>query len=141
MALAALVAAVTASAHTGVQNDDVLERMEGMSAIAKEMKTIGEMAKNEAPFDSDAVESALSTIGAEAERIPDLFTPRAMDPKSEATPTIWEDFDDFTTRADILGAVTETLSGHVSTASDLAPLMREIGQTCRACHSQYRVSN
>ncbi|HBZ45362.1 MAG TPA: cytochrome C [Maritimibacter sp.] len=141
MALAALVAAVTASAHTGVQNDDVLERMEGMSAIAKEMKTIGEMAKNEAPFDSDAVESALSTIGAEAERIPYLFTPRAMDPKSEATPAIWEDFDDFTTKADTLGAVAEALSGHVSTASDLVPLMREIGQTCRACHSQYRVSN
>lgn len=138
---AAQVATSTANAHTGVQDDEVLARMDGMSAIAKEMKIIGKMLKGTAQFDPKAVDAALSAIGDEAERIPALFTPRATDPKSEAKPIIWESFEDFSDKANALGAVTDELKGQILYAPDLAPLMQEIGQTCRACHTQYRVSD
>ena len=135
----ALIAAGTAAfAHSGVKNPDVKNRMLGMSEMARQMKTIGKMAKGQAAFDAAAANSALRVMSDRASEIPALFKPRATDPKSEAREVIWEEFDTFGSRARELRDLTDALAGTVERPADLPSVMRKVGKACRACHSDYR---
>lgn len=136
--LAALLLGTAALAHSGVTNPDVMNRMMGMSELAKQMKVLGEMAKGQTDFDADAVNAALAKMSEEASYIPSLFEIEAPDPKSEALPGIWQNFDDFKGHASTLETVTARLSGTVEGPGDLAPAMKEVGQVCSACHADYR---
>ncbi len=91
--VAALLTATTALAHQGVQNRAVLARMNGMSAIAENIKVLGNMAKGKVAFDQKAARVALQRMADHAAEAPELFEAREDDPKSEALPAIWEDFD------------------------------------------------
>lgn len=139
--LLAATVGTAAIAHTGVEDEDVLARMNGMSAIAQEMKTIGSTAKGEIDFEASRMDAALKTIAREAERIPTLFSAESTDPKSEALPEIWTDFADFQEKAGALQAVSSGLVGEIESVGDLRPAMRRIGKTCRACHADYRASD
>ena len=127
-----------ALAHGGVKNRDVLARMEVMSAIGQQMKVIGSMAKGEADFDADAVNAALIEIAAQSAQVPAMFETPATDPKSEALPVIWEQWDRFTEDAREAETVAERLTGSVSDPSDLGPVLGQLGATCKACHATYR---
>lgn len=138
IAVGVIAAGTAAFAHSGVTNPDVMNRMMGMSELAKQMKTIGSMAKGELPFDAGAANAALKTMSEEASYIPDLFGPRATDPKSEAKDVIWDEFDTFAARAHELRDLTATLAGTVDDPADLPAVMQRVGKTCSACHSDYR---
>ena len=99
----ALMAASAVWAHGGVKNPAVMARMDGMSAIADSMKVLGGMAKGAVAFDAAAANEAAGVIAVEAARIPVLFQVEETDPKSEAKPEIWTNFNDFSDRADALG--------------------------------------
>ncbi|WP_372836911.1 c-type cytochrome [Puniceibacterium confluentis] len=138
MAVALAVAGTAALAHGGVKDVHVMARMQGMSTLAAEMKVIGRMAKGEAAFNPDAIDSALARMADEAARIPALFTPEASDPKSEARPAIWQDFGTFTTRADALQAVSLASVGTVESPVDLGKTMQKLGGACKACHATFK---
>ena len=143
MKKAAIVLSIIATgsaalAHGGVKNREVLARMEVMSAIGQQMKVIGSMAKGEADFDADAVNAALIEIAAQSAQVPAMFETPATDPKSEALPVIWEQWDRFTEDAREAETVAERLAGSVSDPSDLGPVLGQLGATCRACHATYR---
>lgn len=130
--------ASAALAHGGVQNAAVLARMDAMKAIGDATKTLGEMAKGAVAFDADAARAAAQTIAMHAGDTPALFEAREDDPKSEALPGIWEDFEDFTARANDL----ERLAGDLATGLDSPEALRaglgQLGQACKACHTEYR---
>lgn len=138
IAIALIASGTAAFAHSGVKDPDVMSRMIGMSELAKQMKAIGSMAKGETAFDADAINAALAKISEEAGNIPSLFEKRALDPKSEALPVIWEDFGTFTAHATDLEEVSGGLIGTVQTSADLGPAVQQIGQACGACHADFR---
>ena len=138
LALILVALGTAALAHSGVKDKDVMARMMGMSDLSERMKLIGSMAKGEAPFDAAAVNAALAGMSEDASAMPALFEPQATDPKSEALPAIWEEFDTFTARADELAQVTARLSGTVASVEDLRPVMQQVGAACRNCHADYR---
>ncbi|WP_136635541.1 c-type cytochrome [Pseudooceanicola onchidii] len=138
IAIALIATGTAAFAHSGVKDPDVMNRMMGMSALADQMKVIGSMAKGQMDFDADAVNTALAKMSKEASYIPSLFEKKALDPKSEALPVIWDEFDTFTARAKDLEAVTGSLAGTIETAADLGPAMGQIGKACGACHADFR---
>ena len=84
--------ATGALAHQGVKNAAVKARMDAMSAIGKDMKVLGGMAKGEAPFDEKVAQMAVSSIADHAAKTFELFEANETDPKSEAKPAIWGDF-------------------------------------------------
>lgn len=127
-----------ALAHGGVQNKDVMARMEVMKTIGDEMKVIGAMAKGEAQFDAELVQATLIEIAAQSAQIKSMFETQATDPKSEALPNIWEDWETFARLADETEAVAERLAGTVMAAADIGPAMGQLGAACKACHSVYR---
>ncbi len=140
LAAVALAAALAspAAAHDGVMDKTVLARMDGMKAMGAQAKQLGQMAKGETGFDAAAAEAALQDLAAEAARVPDLFAAEVIVHGSEARPVIWQDYGDFTAKAEDLEAVATGLEGTVRAQEDLGPALAEIGGTCKACHSVYR---
>lgn len=135
----ALVALGTAAlAHGGVKDKDVMARMEVMKTIGDQMKIIGSMAKDEAGFDAGAANAAVTEIAAQSAQIATLFESRADDPKSEALPAIWEDWEHFTQLASAAETTAEGMIGTISAEADLGPALGKLGGTCKACHSKYR---
>ena len=67
-----------------------------------------------------------------------MFRANEDDPKSEAKPAIWENFEDFTTKAVALENVALELSTSLASVNDLGPAMAALGDTCKSCHSDYR---
>ena len=65
----------SALAHKGVMNSSVKARMNAMSAIAEQMKTLGKMAKGVTPFDSATARLAAAEIAKHAGDTPKLFEP------------------------------------------------------------------
>ncbi|PTV93312.1 cytochrome c556 [Rhodobacter aestuarii] len=136
-ALIALGVATMAFAHGGVKNPAVLARMENMKAISDQMKGLAAMAKEERPFDAAQIVRSLEQISADAARIPALFQAPETDPKSEALPAIWQEFDRFENlSADLSVAVTEV--GAPENLTDLRSAVQQIGVTCKACHDPFR---
>ncbi len=125
-----------ALAHSGVKDPKVKAWMANMELIAEQTKLIGDMAKGAAAFDADAAEAALALIAARAEEIPDLFADEADDPKSEARPAIWTQWDDFESEAASL--VEIAANAEVETLDDLRIALRDLGATCKSCHGTYR---
>lgn len=130
--------ATAALAHTGVKNPAVMARMNGMSAISDNVEVLGTMAKGQVAFDAASAQAAARAIAQHSAESIDLFKAQETDPKSEALPAIWENFDDFTAKALELQAVANDLSEKISTVEDVRAGMRAIGQSCKACHKLYR---
>lgn len=134
----AMVLTTAALAHQGVQNAAVQARMDGMSAIGANMKTLGAMAKGQVAFDAGQAKEAAAAVAQEAARIPSLFEAQETDPKSEALPVIWSEFDRFTAIADDLEAAATAAAGALNGPEDLGPALKAIGGQCSACHKAYR---
>lgn len=133
-----VLTASAAMAHQNVQNATVKARMDAMSAIAANMKALGAVAKGAAPFDGAQVQAALLSIAVHAEQTPELFHAPEDDPVSEALPAIWQNFDDFTAKADDLAVLANQLSVSVGQQQDVGPAMSALGGACKACHKVYR---
>ncbi len=132
------LAASAALAHGGVQNAAVLARMDAMKAIGDATKVLGEMAKGTTAFDVEAARAAAETIASHAAETPVLFEAREDDPKSEALPGIWENFEDFTAKAADLQALAGDLAMGLDTPDALRAGLGDLGATCKACHTEYR---
>jgi len=135
---AALAVAQLAAAHTGVQNQAVLARMNAMSAISDEMEILVPMARGAMPFDAVQAQTALRRLEDLAARTPDLFRAPESDPQSEALPAIWEDFADFETRARELASIADAAAARVADPATLRAAVARIGSNCSACHDRYR---
>ncbi|MCE8519392.1 cytochrome c [Ruegeria pomeroyi] len=134
----ALFTASAALAHSGVSNPAVKARMHAMMQIADNTKILGAMAKGEAPFDADEARAAAAAIAAHAASVPTLFMAEEHDPKSEALPAIWQDFDTFGQRSEALTLAAAEAAGTIETEADLKPALARIGGTCKSCHQDFR---
>ena len=135
----ALLAATAAVAHQGVKNPAVKARMDGMSAIAEDIKTLGQMAKGATTFDADVARLAAASIANQASAIPELFEADETDPMTEARPEIWSNFDDFTAKANELEEIAVGLSTSIAVPADLTSAIRTLGANCQSCHTDYRI--
>jgi cytochrome c556 len=135
----ALVTATAALAHQGVKNPAVKARMDGMSAIAENMKTLGQMAKGATAFDAGTARSAAAAIAEHAAATPSLFEANETDPKSEARSEIWSNFEDFAAKATELETIATGFSTSINGPADLNAAMGALGANCKSCHSVYRI--
>lgn len=142
-ALAAMVMlgvgqAISHSGATGV----VKQRMDKMSEIGKNMKTIGEMVKGTVPFNGDEAANAAKQIAAHASAIPGQFPEGSNPHPSEALDAIWQDWDRFVEIAENLHKEAEKLAGlarSAQAAGGIAGQFTEVGKTCSACHEAFRL--
>lgn len=125
-----------ALAHGGVKNPAVKARMTSMEEMGASLKSLIGMAKGEAAFDAGRANAAFATIARESARTADLFAAQESDPKTEAKPSIWENYADFTAHADV---VTKAASGvQVTSREELVGALGPVGLGCKSCHKLYR---
>ncbi|MGB8621501.1 MAG: cytochrome c [Paracoccaceae bacterium] len=137
LAASALLAGGVAIAHAAVQNEAVIKRQEVMKTVGKNTKLLGQMAKGEIAFDADKANQAASAIATQADMVPAVFEPQASDPESAAKPDIWQNWDDFTAKAEKLKTTAQTID--VSSLDGVRAGLGQLGEACKACHSDYRV--
>lgn len=134
---ATLALAGAALAHGGVGNPAVKARMELMTDIKDATGIIGGMAKGKMAFDPDRAAAARAALRSSAEKIAEAFEDPAVDPKSEALPEIWENWDDFSAKAD---ALVQAASGmETGTLEGVQAGLGALGASCGGCHKLYRM--
>ncbi|WP_238366314.1 c-type cytochrome [Mesobacterium pallidum] len=131
-----IIALSTAAIAADATDPYVKARQALMKEFGGAMQVIGGMAQGKMAFDAEKAAMAKAAMAAAAPRIPAVFEPQATDPESEALPAIWENYDDFTTRAMTL----ETAVAGLETGSldDLRAGMGALGGACGACHKLYK---
>ena len=136
--LVSLTISSVAFAHSGVKDKNVKERMMVMKEMAGNTKIIGQMLKGKTSFDANQVKLALERLSALSLETPKVFTINATDPKSEAMPNIWDEFDEFTKLSKDLAETSIALANSIATIEDLRPALKKVSSGCKACHSRYR---
>lgn len=121
----------------------VKERMHGMMAMGKAMKSVAEMLKGKTDFNAEQVAAASDIVLQHSANIEKLFpdTKESRTGKAtEAVPAIWEDRENFLAIATEL----QQRAGELKLAAagdDQAQMQAIFGQmakTCSACHKDYR---
>ena len=140
LALAAAVAAGgLAQAHDDEMPKDRHDLMEGLGDAAR---TIKRFVEGRAPAEKAAEAAAL--IAAEAPRIPSVFPPgsgREAYPESESKDAIWEQWDEFTAAAALLGEKAATLQTALASGDSgrIGAAFGDLGKNgCGGCHRRFR---
>lgn len=135
-----LIVSGFAFAHTGAKGI-VKERMDAMSDIASQMKTIGAMLQGKEPFNGERAAKSAGAIKAHASGMLKLFPKGSNKHPSEALPAIWADWATFETMnsdlANKASAFAEMASS-VKAASELRNAFQGLAATCKSCHQKFR---
>lgn len=134
-----LLLAAPVAAHNGVKDPQVMARMKVMGQVGDATKVLGNMARGKIAFDASEAAKAAAMLKTASEQVVPTFTLQASDPKSEAKPEIWSRFDAFSKDADALTAAAEAVD--TSSLPALQQGLRAVGQTCKSCHSEFRINS
>lgn len=133
-----LVALTTAAtSHEGVKNAAVKARMDLMQEVRAAISVVGGMAQGKVEFDPDKAATAAAALADASGRVPGAFMANETDPKSEAAPAIWQNWDDFVAKAEAMETAARALD--TGSLDSLRAGMGAVGGTCGACHKAYRV--
>ena len=126
-----------ALAHKGAHGV-VKERMKAMTHMEKRLRLLKMMTQGKVPFNAKAEhERAAILHRRHAQRIPALFPAGTHKPLSEASPAIWQHFDDFLQRAAQLDKAATVLGK--ATKHTLPDALRRVQAACKGCHERYRI--
>ena len=128
------LAALAHEGATGVVKD----RMDLMSAMGKELKSVGQKVssnRNLASISDSAVK-----IKTMSENIPKLFPPGSLTKPTDAKPAIWEKWDQFEGHVSDLQKSLDALAA-VAPSGDpkqVSTKFRAVGRSCAAGHDDFR---
>jgi cytochrome c556 len=136
--LVLLVSGSTSLAHEGATGI-VKQRMDEMEKIGRTVKRINDRLKSKrglAEIARDAEE-----IRAAAARVPSLFPPGSRDGHSEATPAVWQRWQEFVAAASTLEREAEKLAVSARSGPDtaIAEQFRATTRACSGCHDVFRL--
>ena len=141
-AVAFVGGSIAAFAHNGATGI-VMERMDGMMAMGKELSAVGDMFKGKAHFDPAKIEASSDVIKELAAEIAELFPDTDESRKgrgTEALQVIWEKPDAFNALAKELEERSEELV-ELAKSGDKRKIrvgFAKLSKTCVACHTDYR---
>ena len=128
-------------AHAGAMGI-VKERMDGMKAIGASLKSIAPMMTGKAEFDAGiAGQASQVIIEHSGQNMIDRFPEGSEGGVSEAATAIWEQPEAFAEIAFELEKLAAEIPDANLSAEARLQLFQDIGQTCKDCHSDYRIEN
>jgi len=136
IAFATALSGAAIHAHS-VENPVVQKRMDLMKEIKGAMGVLGGMAKGAMAFDAAAASAAQNTLIEQSKMVAATFEANETDPKSEALPAIWENWDAFVEMADDLNFAAEGLDA--TSLAGVRGSLGNIGASCGACHKKFRM--
>lgn len=131
--------AAQVAAHTGATGV-VLERMEGMTAMADALKAAAPAIRGQADYDASAVLALAETLQREGgDHMVALFEEGTGAPPSEATPAVWDEPERFAALANDLSRLGAQLASVDEDREAARDMFGQIGRACSACHQDFRV--
>ncbi|WP_349371044.1 cytochrome c [Salinarimonas sp.] len=124
------------------QGDPIAERQEIMKGVGDATRTGVQMVRGERPFDLDAARNAFVVYVDASERMPDLFpdgTETGGD--TEASPAIWEDKERFVVLFTEWGDAAAAGLEQTTDATTFQAAFGTATQSCRTCHTDFRLDN
>ncbi len=115
------------------------QRVAAMKSMGGNMKKLGGAV---ASGDNAAAAAAATEINNVAKAIASVFPEGSGTGETRAKPEIWQDFADFTAKANALDAASAKVIADANAGnlgSDPKAVVGSIGQNCGACHKVYRV--
>lgn len=148
VATAVLAAAVTMPATAQAQKAQpskaertIKYRQSALFLLGWNIGPIAAMAKGEMPFDPKAAEMYAARLAQIAPMIAEGFPADSQSgAPTDAKPEIWQNMDDFKSRAAELERVTAKFA-QTAKSGDLkliAAGLGEVGNSCKGCHEKYR---
>lgn len=138
LVLLALMSA-QALAHKGATGV-VKERMDMMDDIGDNMKGMKAMVQRKQPFDAAKMARHADSIRQASTHIKKVFPKGSLKHPSEALPSVWEDWDKFSSLANKLTVEAEKLR-EIAKTQDQRAVMKQfarVGKTCSGCHTDFR---
>jgi cytochrome c556 len=129
------------NAHEGAKGV-VNQRMDLMTGINKNMKTITDMARGKTPFKASVIAKAATDTSKRAAHAPRLFPAGSLHKPSEARAEIWRNWSRFEQLAKVLESGANNLGRIASSATkqeDIASPSRDFSKVCRSCHERFRL--
>lgn len=124
------------------QADAIADRQAIMKDMGRSVGAIAPMIKGEKPFDAAAALTALETIEADTKKLDfDALFPVGSDQgKTEASPKIWENKDDFVKHVEKFQAdAAAAVAAKPQDLDALKPAFQQVAANCGACHKAFRV--
>lgn len=115
-------------------------RQELMKENGEAVGVMGKMVKGETEYDAQAVLDALAVIEANAAEFPEHF-PEGSETghETEALPAIWENKEDFESRAMALSEDAATIiAAAPADLETFQPMFEDLTSNCGGCHEKYR---
>jgi cytochrome c556 len=114
------------------------ERMDAMESMSKAMKAIRRCVEGNRNI--AVLQAEVDRIRELAIRIPQWFPPGSDAKPTDALPAIWQRWPDFQERAAQLEQESARLAAMAASGDfkSIAAQFRVVGQTCSACHADYR---
>ena len=120
------------------ENSGYVERSKLMQNIRLEFSVLARMSREKIEFDESLATSARLNLLKFAVSTPDIFEDDDLPINSEASPTIWENWDDFVSKSEDLEFALEGVD--TSTLIDLRASLGNVGAACGSCHQKYRMN-
>ncbi len=112
--------------------------------ILANIAPIAGMAKDRIPFDGAAMAKRAERIRVMSTMIEEAFRrdTRGADLDTEAKDEIWENYDDFASKAQKLGEAAAALAQAAGEGAEPAKeAFRTMAGACKACHDEYRIDD
>lgn len=114
------------------------EREATMKEVGKAMKALAEIAKG-APYDAAIVEQNTAAMATAFEKFGTLFPAGSETASKASSPDIWANLDDFNTLR--TNAQTAAIAVKTSGEAGFKAAFGELGASCKACHTKYRLAD
>ncbi|WP_367104480.1 cytochrome c [uncultured Psychrobacter sp.] len=135
-----LVTALGLSACSSPSNPDVKARQDSMKSWSDAMGIMGDMIEAPNTFDADLFREQAAFLAKDATNPWSHF--EDQEAVGNATEAVWVDVDSFRAESDNFQQVTAQLDVAAQGAtgiSDVQPAFKEVGASCKSCHTDFRV--
>ena len=138
LALAALSIVLVGTAFG--EDDPIVARQLLMKANGAASRVGFDMVKGTTPFDATAAAAAMKTLASDLEQFPTLFPAGSDQGDTKASPSIWENMDDFKALAAKLVTDAKAAADAAAAGPDaFKTAFGAVGGDCGACHKKYRM--
>lgn len=140
LSLAAATLAVPAMAQFKNGEDAVKYRKAAFTVMANHFSRVGAMASGKAPFDAKAASESTAIIETMSKLPWEAFVAGTDKGDTRALPEIWTEAAEFKAGAEKMQAAVAKLNAAAKTGSldAVKTAFGAAGQSCKACHDNYR---
>lgn len=140
---AATLALSVVAGAVGAADAPQTVRRDMMEGMGKAMGGLVNIVKGKTEYNADVVKASLTTMVDTMKTFPDQFPVGSeKGHKTEASPKIWENMDDFKAKAAKLGTdASALLAALPADKAAVGAAVKTLGADCGACHETYRLKD